>query len=71
MKYEVEFRSKSGEQKRVVVSLEPDETRSVETLRALRGTEEAAMMSISYATRRGYQEVTSDFEYFGAKPLPN
>lgn len=71
MKYEVEFQNKSGEKKRVVVSLEPDESQSVDTLRAFRGTEEAGLMAISYATRRGYQEVPSDFEYFCAKPLPN
>jgi hypothetical protein len=71
MKYEVEFRSKSGAQKRVVVSLEPDESQSVDMLRAFRGTEEAEMMAFSYASRRGYQEVPSDFEFFGAKPLPN
>ena len=70
MKYEVEFRNKSGEKKRVVVALEPDEESSVSTLRALRGTEEAGMMAISYATHRGYQSVPNGFEYFGAKAIP-
>jgi hypothetical protein len=71
MKYEVEFQNKSGEKKRVIVSLEPDESQSVDTLRAFRGTEEAEMMAFSYASRRGYQEVPHDYEFFGAKPLPN
>jgi hypothetical protein len=71
MKFEVTYQNKSGEQKRVVVSLEPDETQSVNSLRALRGTEEAGMMAISYASRRGYQNVPDGFEYFGAKPIPN
>ena len=48
MKYEVEFRNKFGEKKRVVVSLEPDEAQSVSTLRALRGTDEAGLMAISH-----------------------
>jgi hypothetical protein len=71
MQYEVEFRNKSGEKKRVVVALEPDEARSVNSLRALRGTEEAGLMAISYATRRGYQTVPTDFEYFGAVAVPD
>jgi hypothetical protein len=70
VKYEVEFQNKSGEKKRVVVSLEPDETQSVNSLRALRGTEEAGLMAISYATRHGYQAVPDGFEYFGATAQP-
>ena len=66
MKYEVEFRNKFGEKKRVVVSLEPDEAQSVSTLRALRGTDEAGLMAISYATRRGARDMPDGFEYFGA-----
>ena len=51
MKYEVEFRNKSGEKKRVVVGLEPDEIRSVSTLRAVRGTDEAGLWRRSLAMR--------------------
>lgn len=69
MKYEVTFSNKSGEKRRVVVELEPDETSSVSALSALRGTEEAGMMAITYATRRGYQEVPNGFEYFGARAI--
>jgi hypothetical protein len=71
MKYEVEFRNKSGEQKRVVVELQPDESQSVNTLRALRGTEEAGLMALSYAIHQGYQKVPAGFEHFGATALTN
>lgn len=71
MRYEVEFRNKSSEKKRVVVSLEPDEEASVNSLRALRGTEEAGMMALTYATRRGYQNVPTGFEYFSATAISN
>jgi hypothetical protein len=71
MKYAVEFQDKAGAKKRVVVSLEPDEEASVNSLHALRGTEEAGMMAITYATRRGYQNVPTGFEYLAATALPN
>jgi hypothetical protein len=69
MNYEVKFQNKSGEIKTEIVALERDEIISINTLRAFRGTEEAGLMAISYATRRGARNMPDGFEYFGATAL--
>ncbi len=66
MKYEVEFRATSGETKRVIVTLEPDEVRSVNALLALRGSDEAGLMAESYASRAGYRSAPDGFDFVAA-----
>jgi hypothetical protein len=70
MKYEVNFRNKAGEIKTEIVALERDEIISVRTLTAFRGTNEAELMAISYASRRGHRSMPEGFEYFSATAVP-
>ncbi len=72
MKYEVEFRASSGETKRVIVTLEPDEISSA-SMRSLHcaGLTKPGLWQCSYATRHGYRNMPDGFDYFAATAIPD